>query len=137
MKQNIIKIPKKFENVLYKTSRIPGVENESDLTKGANCQLFIYNILRYFGKEIPPFRSSELWTDTKFTNIVTTFKPLDIMLYNKTTDAYGAHIGLYIGEGKVFHLSKENGTPKYEKHSSLLKQQKYKFFIGAKRVKLV
>lgn len=111
------------------------MENESDLTLGANCQVFAYNLLRHFGKNPPSLRSSELWEDIEFTEVVESFEPLDIMLYNETADAYGAHVGVYVGEGTVFHLSKENGTPKYEKHTDLLQQPKYQFFIGAKRVK--
>ena len=43
---NQIKIPKAFLDVQYKSARIPGVENQSDLSLGANCQVFAYVILK-------------------------------------------------------------------------------------------
>lgn len=57
------------------------------------------------------------------------------MLYNNNPSAYGAHVGLYIGDGFIYHLSKENGIPKVEEHNKLLTQSKYIYFIGAKRIK--
>ncbi|WP_413701270.1 hypothetical protein ACLKMH_06160 [Psychromonas sp. KJ10-10] len=129
-----LKIPEKFHNVKYVASRIPGVPNESDMSLGANCQVFAYNLLRALGLNPPTLRSSELWSESEFTTTVDDFKELDIMLYNKSQESYGAHLGIYVGHGIVYHLSKDNGIPKFEKHLDLLKQSKYSRFIGAKRV---
>ncbi len=130
-----MEIPNRFTKVKYVSSRIPGVDNESDLTLGANCQLFAYNLLRYFGLKPPCLRSSELWADSTFSEAVTDFKPLDIMMYNDSPDSYGAHVGVYVGDGLVYHLSSANGIPKFESHSELFQQSKYCLFIGAKRIK--
>lgn len=127
-------LPETFRQVHYAGKRIPGVENEDDLTLGANCQVYAYALLRHHGLHMPPFRSSELWTDTEYTQVVTEFQPLDIMLYNKTNAAYGAHVGLYLGDGWILHLSKEIGQPAIQTHQALLLNERYAFFIGAKRI---
>jgi len=130
-----MEIPDRFKNVKYVASRIPGAENEFDLTLGANCQVFAYNFLRDFGLNPPSYRSSELWADTEFSEVVTEFKSLDIMMYNNSSDPYGAHVGVYVGDGIVYHLSLSNNVPELERHLDLLQQSNYRFFIGAKRIK--
>ena len=117
-----IKIPKAFYDVEYKADRIPGVENQSDLTLGANCQVFAYALLNANGLHVPNDRSSELWSDTNYSEVVTDFEPLDLMLYSPTGEAYGAHVGVYIGEGKVIHLSYRNCKPEMILHADLLQK---------------
>ena len=129
-----IKMPDTFYDVEYKAERIPGVDNQSDLTLGANCQVFAYALLNENGLQVPNDRSSELWSDTSYSEFVTDFKPLDLMLYNPTNDAYGAHVGVYIGDGQVIHLSYANGKPEILPHAELLKHAKYRCFVGAKRL---
>lgn len=129
-------IPEKFINVHYNGKRIPEVDNPSDLILGANCQLYAYELLRHFGKHPPTLRSSELWSDQHYTVITDSYELLDLMLYNKTPVAYGAHVGVYIGEGKVLHLSYAIGHPVIQNHTALLAEEKYAYFIGAKRVLL-
>ncbi len=132
---NKLKISKHFREVKYKRSRIPGVERQKDLWLGANCQVYAYEFLKEFNRIIPNFRSKELWEDHIYTKkIEKDFLEFDIMLYNIKNESFGAHIGLYLGENKVLHLSKDNKTPMIESHESLLSQEKYRYFIGAKRV---
>mgnify|MGYP000315444279 CR=1 FL=1 len=131
---NQVIIPKAFYNVKYKTERFPGVENQSDLTFGANCQLFAYALLKENGLQVPNDRSSELWSDTRYSKVVTDFEPLDLMLYSPNGDAYGAHVGVYIGDGRVIHLSYANGKPEILPHIELLNNEKYRCFVGAKRI---
>ena len=128
-------IPEQFKHVQYNSSRIPGVENQEDLSLGANCQVFAYAFLRYHGIQIPNFRSSNLWEDNVYTEKVSQFRKFDLMLYHKHPNSFGAHVGVFIGNDQVFHLSKSNGVPKIELHHSLMQQEKYQCFIGAKRVK--
>ena len=132
--QSAFQIPKPFIGIQYNGKRIPGIENASDLSLGANCQLYAYELLRYFGKTIPPFRSSNLWEDTEYTKKVDTPQFLDLMLYNKTPDPFGAHVGLYVGNDQVLHLSFDIGYPVIQQHSELISQEKYAYFIGAKRL---
>ena len=132
MKQIII--PEAFFDVQYKSARIPGVESQSDLSLGANCQVFAYAILKENGLQVPNDRSSELWSDTNYSRVVTDFKPLDLMLYSVSGDSYGAHVAVYIGNGEVIHLSFQNGKPERIPHKTLMMNEKYRCFVGAKRV---
>ncbi len=135
---SILSLPARFQSVAYRASRIPGVSNAADLSLGANCQLYAYQLLASMGYQLPDFRSSELWEDEIFTfRVRDDFQPLDLMLYHRKSEAYGAHVGLYWGEGQVLHLSKANGTPKLEAHEALIQQEKYACFVGAKRLKAI
>ena len=131
---NII-IPDKFFEVRYLGSRIPGVDNPSDFSLGANCQLFAYELLKENGLEVPNLRSSDLWEDVIYTETVDIIKPLDLMLYNRNDDPFGAHVGVYIGDGNIIHLSFLNKTAAIIQHKSMHENKKYSIFIGAKRIK--
>lgn len=130
----MIHIPEKFLTVKYVGARIPSVENQADLSLGANCQVFAYELLRANGISTPNFRSSDLWEDKLFTVKVTEFQALDIMLYNPDNNSFGAHVGVYIGEGKIIHLSYQNQKPEIIEHTLMSDNEKYRIFIGAKRV---
>ena len=129
-----IKIPASFYDVEYRSDRIPGIDNQSDLKLGANCQVFAYALLKENGRYVPNDRSSELWSDRSYSEVVSEFEPLDLMLYNSSNDAYGAHVGVYVGEGKIIHLALRNGKSKIELHGDMLKKDRYQCFIGAKRI---
>ena len=131
---NHIKIPKIFFEVQYNSSRIPNIKDQSDLTLGANCQVFAFELLKVNGITAPNFRSSELYSDTIYTEKVEIFKPLDLMLYNNNNNSFGAHVGVYIGNEKIIHLSLENGYAQIIEHQEMIKNRKYNIFIGAKRV---
>jgi hypothetical protein len=129
-----INIPKAFFDVHYKTARVPGVSNQSDLSLGANCQVFAYELLRVNGLTVPNVRSSELWGDTSYSKDVVDFEPLDLMLYSADGKSYGAHVGVYIGNGELIHLSLQNSKPEIIAHCLMQKNDKYKYFVGAKRM---
>ena len=82
-----------------------------DIAAGANCQAFAYALLRHFGGAISDFRSSDLWDDVRETERVRDLEPLDLLLFNRTADPYGAHVGVWLGEGRVIHLAKRVGLP--------------------------
>jgi hypothetical protein len=126
-------IPPHFMQVHYVASCYPGVAR--GLRAGANCQHFAYELLRHFGLILPDFRSSELWGDTTHTEKVLEFKPLDLLLWNKTQEAQGAHVGVYLGSNQVIHLSKTVGTTSIWTFEDFQKLERYRYFIGAKRVK--
>ena len=132
--QKEVEIPQKFLTVCYNPKQIPG-SNLSIFEHGANCQLFAYSLLEHFGYTIPPLRSSDLWADQKTTKNTHNFKPLDLMLYHYKPEAWGAHVGLYIGDGNVLHLSQDIGKPEMKYHQDFSLSDKYKFFIGAKRIR--
>ncbi|MCP4522329.1 MAG: C40 family peptidase [Cytophagales bacterium] len=115
-------IPEKFHKVEYNLARIPGCEAQENLALKANCQVYVYELLKSFGKQSLQLRSKELWEDIQVTQQVKeeNLQPLDIMLYNNKEEAFGAHIGVYIGDGKVLHLSQGNNIPMIEEHKSMI-----------------
>lgn len=90
-------IPERFWNVRYNGKAIP--DGFNDLSSGANCQRFAYALLAFYGRKLPPFRSSELWEDNTFTFPPTHLEPLDLLLFNENPQAFGAHVAVYLGEG--------------------------------------
>jgi cell wall-associated NlpC family hydrolase len=125
-------IPVAFWNVPYDGTRF-AVRN---IGAGANCQAFAYAVLRHFGRAISDFRSSELWNDTSETETVSDFAPLDLLMFNGSADSYGAHVGVYLGDGRVIHLSRRVGKPAVWPFERFARETGYEVFIGAKRVRL-
>jgi cell wall-associated NlpC family hydrolase len=106
-----------------------------DVAAGANCQAFAYALLRHFGRDVSDFRSSDLWEDTRETERVADLAPLDLVLFNRTADPYGAHVGVYLGGGRVIHLSQRVGKPAVWPIERFAREPGYEVFIGAKRVR--
>lgn len=132
---NII-IPDHFLNVQYNEECYPGAVGLQGFEKGANCQHFSYELLRYFGCVIPDFRSSDLWEDEDHTYAVTKLEPLDLVMFSKDDDCWGAHVGVYVGQDTVLHLSKKIGVPAFEPMRAVMDKPEYKVFIGAKRCRI-
>lgn len=132
----MIEIPEKFFNVSYNPKKYPGCGTR-DMSDGANCQLFGYELLSHFGLNIPDFRSSDLWDDTKHTDHVNKcdLLPLDILMFNSIYESYGAHVAIFVGDNKAIHLALLEGKPEIWEIEKFLKDHRYKFYIGAKRVK--
>ena len=132
----LVNIPPYFWDIPYEAAQYPGCPVQRDIRQGANCQRFAYELLDHFGKGLPPFRSSELWEDNTFTEMVEEeWEPLDLLLWNNKADAFGAHVGVYIGRNRVIHLSKSVGFPEIKEVVSFKEIPAYRIFIGAKRVK--
>jgi len=129
-----LQVPTEFMRVSYDYDRHPQ-SAEFDLSLGANCQLWAYALLRYFGIIVPPFRSSQLWEDTEQSEVANEMKPLDLLLFNELEDSWGAHVAVYLGDGAVAHLSQENRLPEVCPLEAMLQIPKYRVFIGAKRMK--
>lgn len=92
-------------------------------------------MLKHFGLDVPPIRSSELWADTEFSAAVREFEPLDLLLFNDTESSWGAHVAVYLGDGVVAHLSKQIGFPQVCTVEDMLRNPKYRVLIGTKRIK--
>jgi murein DD-endopeptidase / murein LD-carboxypeptidase len=103
------------------------------VAQGANCQ-FAYTLLELYGLEAPPWRSSELWADTQLSRRVTVLEPLDLLFWNRTPEAWGAHVGVYLGEGCAAHLSKAAGTPLVQPLEAFAQRSEYRVRLGAKRL---
>ena len=129
-----IEIPEHFHRVRYDGKCYPGALGVRGLTVGANCQHYAYEFVRAFGYTIPNLRSSGLWVDTAHTVTVEQPEPFDLVLLNGKPDAWGAHVGVYLGKCLVLHLSKKIGVPSIESLESLMQRPKYRCLIGFKRI---
>lgn len=125
-------LPTRFHSVRYESSRIP--DGRHDLSGGANCQLYAYAVLANFGIQLPPWRSSELWTDAELTRGVTSFEPRDLLLFNRSAEPFGAHIAVYAGSGQALHLAKSVGQPAVWALEQFAVREEYSVLIGGKRV---
>lgn len=133
----VARLPGWLWSVPYVGARFPGspaVAERPDLAEGANCQLFAYAVLRHFGLEPPALRSSDLWADTAATTRVTRARPLDLLLFNATDDAYGAHVGVWTAPDRVLHLCAEAGRPAVWPLAAFAARPRYRTLIGVKRV---
>jgi hypothetical protein len=129
-----IEIPPEFLCVRYDSDRRPRTA-EFNLSKGANCQLWAYALLNHFGIEVPPFRSSDLWEDTEFSDAVHRLQPLDLLLFNQTESSWGAHVAVYLGDDAVAHLSRKIGLPAVCTLEEMLRTPTYQVLVGAKRIR--
>jgi cell wall-associated NlpC family hydrolase len=129
----MLQIPDSFWVVKYNGGNFPRESGAYRLTDGANCQVFAYAILQHFGITIPPLRSSELWSDTKFTQRVSVFCPLDLILFNRTEAAWGAHVALFVGDNKAIHLSASEGRPVIWRLEDFALREEYAVLLGGKR----
>lgn len=133
----LARLPADYQAVRYVGARFPGspaVAACPGLARGANCQLFAYEVLRHFGLGPPPLRSSELWADSETTARVREPRPLDLILVNDTNRAWGAHIGVWVDDQYVLHLCAEVGCPAVWPMSEFATRQRYRTLIGFKRV---
>ena len=129
-------LPAALLEVRYDGSRMPGKEPVPDVLHGANCQLFAYAMLQHFGRPLLTFRSSELWADTTQTEIVEPpFDALDLLLFNKTSDPWGAHVAVSLGGDEAIHLSKRVGHPVVWTLDRFKQESDYRVLVGAKRVR--
>ena len=124
-------LPIRFRAVPYDGSRIP--DGRHDLLGGANCQRYAYAVLAHFGVDLPPWRSSELWADNDRTQVVFVFEPLDLLLFSRDAEPFGAHVAVYAGAGQALHLAKSVGEPAMWSLAEFAAREEYRVLIGAKR----
>ncbi|MFD4372884.1 hydrolase [Streptomyces sp. NPDC058486] len=130
-------LPAEFWSVRYDGARFPGaaaVAARPGLAAGANCQTYAYAVLRHFGLNPPDLRSSELWSDTETTAHAPEERLLDLVLFNSTDRAYGAHVGVCAGEDAILHLCAEVGRPAVWGPADFAARERYRVRLGAKRV---
>lgn len=126
-------LPSLFEQVPYNGAVVPRLGMSYELSRGANCQVYAYALLGHFGVAFPPLRSGELWADETVTLRVATFEPLDLLLFNKTSEPFGAHVALCIGDGLAVHLSKAVGKPAIWPIDTFAGHEAYRVLLGGKR----
>jgi hypothetical protein len=129
-------IPERFHHVRYNAARYPGAEGVVGLDGGANCQLFAYELIRHFGFAPPDHRSRELWDDVTHSEVVgNELAPCDLLLFNRTPAAWGAHVAVHLGNNLAIHLAQREGVPAIWKIAEFRLRREYACFIGAKRVR--
>lgn len=126
-------LPAWFWDVPYDASRFPGAVPRGELSRGANCQLFAYELLEHFGLRIPDLRSDELWRDTDATTVVLEPRPLDLVLFHDRQQAWGAHVGVVCSDAEVVHLSQEVGRPAVWTFAQFAAAPRFVNLIGFKR----
>ena len=126
-------IPSRFRSVHYVGRKYPG--NAIGLREGANCQHFVYELLRHYGYKIPDFRSSQLWEDRKHTRQVRAMRPLDLLLFNPNRKSWGTHFAICVGPDRFLHLCREIGRPVVWTKAQFHKRARYHILIGIKRMK--
>ena len=137
MESFLSRLPGDFWTVPYVGARFPGaqaVAGQPGLAAGANCQLFAYAVLGHFGLAPAALRSDELWDDTETTVRVSAPEPLDLLLFNASDRAYGAHVGVWAGDDAVLHLCAEVGRPAVWGLADFAARARYGVMLGAKRV---
>jgi cell wall-associated NlpC family hydrolase len=124
-------IPSRFRTVRYNRERPPLAG--AGFAEGANCQHFAYELLRHFGRDVPDLWSSDLWDSAASIRVSAPFEPLDLLLFNRTPDPYGAHLAVYAGDGQAIHLSRKVGHPVVWRIEEFLTLPEYAVLIGGKR----
>jgi hypothetical protein len=127
-------IPAYLCDVRYDAARYPGALGVAGVEGGANCQQYAYAMLRHHGFILPDLRSSELWADTDHTAVVPAMATFDLVLLNRTPEAWGSHVGVCVGEDLILHLSKRIGVPAVESLTQMRQREEYCCLIGIKRV---
>jgi hypothetical protein len=92
-------------------------------------------VLLEFGRSVPGFWSSELWEDSSVTVQVSNPEPLDLMLFGPAADAFGAHVGVFVGDERVLHLCHEVGEPVVWSLTEFARRSRYRVVVGIKRWK--
>jgi hypothetical protein len=106
----VVEVPCPFLDVQYNGAAHPLAQIEG-LTRGANCERFVFELLKHFCYEVGPMRSSELWEDRLFTRRVPKRRPLDILMFKPHAGCLGSSSRIYLGSGPAIHLSKSVGEP--------------------------
>jgi len=131
-------IPDYFWQIRYDQNHDPNTPTLPSLFESPNCQNFAYALLKHFGFEISPFRSSSLWQDSNETQVVSdNLRPLDLLLFNRTENPWGAHVALYLGEDRAIHLSKKQSEPVIWPLARFPELAEYQILIGAKRLRSI
>lgn len=126
-------LPREYWDVPYDGDRYPGAVARGELHLGANCQLWAYEVLDFFGFAVPDMRSDALWSDTVATRHVSgSPQAFDLVLYGTDHDAYGAHVGVWTGAA-IAHLCQEVGRPTVWAQAEFDTRARYAVQVGFKR----
>ena len=118
----------------YVASAHPQAADLPPICEGANCQRYAYGILSLFGLQVSPHRSSELWSDVSLEHMqVADAHDLDLVLFNETDHAWGAHVAVVLGS-RLLHLCAEEGVPAAWTWDAFASRERYARVVGVLRV---
>lgn len=127
--------PEWLWRVEYVGARHPGAADIGSVSEGANCQLYVYAVLACFERRPRPHRSSELLADSSYGHPgPDDFEPLDIVLFNDTDTAWGAHVALRMGADDLLHLCASEKTPTVWTFARFAADPRYGRLIGTVRI---
>ena len=120
--------------VRYNGSRHPGAAHTDPIETGANCQSFAYAVLSLFGVGVAPHRSSELWDDPSLPHAEAESPEfLDLALFNRGADAWGAHVAVVLSRTQLLHLCAEVGRPALWSWDEFAGRRRYRRLVGVVR----
>ena len=118
----------------YRSQAHPQAADLGPLESGANCQRYAYAVLALFDRFVPPHRSSELWEDPAFVHPEPTgAEDLDLVLFNDSEMAWGAHVAVVVGE-VLLHLCAEERRPALWSWGEFSSRSRYTHIVGVVRV---
>ena len=100
--------------------------------QGASGQ-FAYALLEHYGLEAPPWRSSELWTDTQLSRRGRCSRR-SACFSGKEQRGVGACVSVYLGKGCAANLLKAAGIPLVQPLEAFAQRPEYRVRSGAKRL---
>jgi hypothetical protein len=129
-------LPEFFWQTPYVNEHFPGAPVIEGIRGGVNCQLFAYTVLAHFGLAAPRLRSINLWDEKTSTTTVASdnLEPLDLPLFNRIANPFGAHVAVYVGDDRILRLCKEVGTPVVSTFADFAQRDNSAIFVDAKRV---
>ena len=127
--------PEWLWEIPYDGSQHPQAAALKPVREGANCQRFASTVLGLFGLHVPALRSSELWADPRLARIPPrSLQLLDLVLFAAGASAYGAHVGVHVGQDQVLHLCAEVGTPAVWRYHDFTARKRYQNLLGGLRL---
>ncbi len=121
-------------NAAHEASAIPSSQGTGTPPRSANCQRYAYAFLELFGRHVPPRRSSELWSDEGLQHVPEASQvDLDLVLFNRTGDAWGAHVAFVLGD-RLLHLRQETGRPELWRWDEFSRRPEYSRVVGIVRI---
>lgn len=116
----------------YVAAAHPLAEQLPRLIEGANCQRYAYSVLGLFDRWVPEVRSSELWAAPLVHPEIADAESLDLVLFNDSAAAWGAHVALVTPAG-LLHLSTEEGRPALWGWGDFSSRNRYAQVVGLVR----
>ena len=69
------------------------------------------------------------------TFVVEQYAPFDLILFNRAHSAFGAHVGVFVGDDSVLHLARRVAVPAVWNMRVFAETSSYGEIIGAKRTR--